>query len=65
MPPSEVCPQCGAQLPERSLEELADLRDAPELLVGGRSWNEWRAAPLSDWLELPAEARPAGRRRLN
>ncbi len=58
-PPAEVCPACGARVPQREDGAVAALEEAEDLVLAGRSWTAWRRAPFSEWLRgaevLPEE----------
>lgn len=63
-PPAAQCRRCGARVPPRQPEELLALRDAPDVVLHGRDWGAWCAAPLEDWLALPAQVLAGANRRL-
>lgn len=50
----EVCPRCQKQVPPRTVAELLDLREAPDVKLLDQKWQYWCEAPLKDWLEIPA-----------
>ena len=65
LPPPDECPSCGRNVPSRDPATLAELREADDLAMGGRTWSEWCVAALEDWRELPGWMAGARSRRLD
>jgi excinuclease ABC subunit A len=59
-----ICPQCEARVGPREVTELLPSRDAEDWVLQGRTWKQWCAAPLSEWLQLPGEPGFRAARRL-
>jgi excinuclease ABC subunit A len=59
-----ICPQCRARLAPREVVELLPSRDAEDWVLQGRTWKQWCAAPLSEWLQLPGKPGFGATRRL-